>query len=607
MYFVFYSPVERGLRFYIFVILLLVVSFSYFINALEADAISLSYSYPNNTYVTFMDSQLFKVTCNSPGDGMSFDVELFINDTRYGITNIPGGPSPRILIPNKSVNEGTNYSWYVTVTNGSAWNSTNLSDMRYFTLDQHQPTVNYNGFWSTNNNTYQSSTDIYYEVLINEVNFANASFTLLNGTSRTVLHTINITDMFEPANFSDLTEGYYLFFVNATDLATNHNSSVVWKAVSIDLTPPSVINAKMNNTFTSNTTVSVICNTSDNLDLSNISVFTDFNGTWLLNQTLDISGLTNSTTFNNVTEGVHLWTCNVSDNIYSTQNTSNYTVTVDVTSPIPTITLGASTITTAQTVSISCSGSDAIDTSVDVALSIMKPGESSYSVIFPGTYSDVSTTGTYTVQCIATDDAANTGTTTSTFTVSAVSESPGGSGGSSGSGSSGVSVSTGNTSKNETGTISLTKRIRRAASIDYSLESYSEWVDNSAMELSDLTGGDVYTFLTTTDSETHKISILHVDSINSFVVIAVESEFQVFRLTFTEPVKELDLNGDGRNDLRITLIDFVDDSANIYIEKIDGIFRASGEETSVWVWILTLLVTLGVSVGVVYLLTKPDN
>jgi len=604
--------VERGLRFYIFVILLLVISLSYIINAIESGAIDISNSYPNNSYVSMISGDFFRVYCNFPTDGDSFDIELFINDTRYGITNIPGGPTPSSINPNRSIAEGSNYSWYVTCSNSTNWNATNYTQMRYFTVDSNPPLADYVGFWSSgslspNNNTFQSSSDVVFNVSFTEIHFSNATYNLLNASSRTVLHTINISSSSEvQANFTSLDEGTYNFFVNVTDLASNKNSPVEWKTVNIDLNSPVVINIGVNNTVTSNTTIDLICNTTDTMDLSNVSVFTDFNGTWLLNETVNISGFSNSTifTFNNVTEGVHFWTCNASDNVYSTQNFSNYTITVDITSPSASITLGSTSITTAQTVSISCSGSDAIDTSVDIVLSIMKPGESSYSSISVGTYSDVSTTGAYSVQCVATDDASNIDTTTSTFTVTAApSESSSGGGGGNG-GSSSVSVSVNDIINNETKVSTIEKNLRRSASLDNNLESYSDWVENNFIELSSLVGGEFYTFSTTTDAEIHRLSIIHVDSINGFVVVGVQSELQIFTLSSSESTNELDLNDDGREDLRFTLLDFVDRKAVISIEKMDGLFRAPVEEVSIWVWILTILVTLGVSVGFVYLLMK---
>ncbi len=77
---------------------------------------------------------------------------------------------------------------------------------------------------------------------------------------------------------------------------------------------------------------SFICNTTDDINLKNVSLYGNWTGSWHLNQTTNISGTSNSTNFTNIDlpDGTFVWNCLVYDN--SSQSafaSSNFTVTND--------------------------------------------------------------------------------------------------------------------------------------------------------------------------------------------------------------------------------------------------------------------------------------
>ena len=128
---------------------------------------------------------------------------------------------------------------YVYSLSSVDWfNNKNASNVTII-LDRTRPTIVYYG-WAESNNTVTngSNSDIVFNVTFTETYFANATYTLLNTSSRLVLHSSNVTSSASTnVNFSGLLDGNYTFFMNVTDLATNQNTTVLWKTVFVNATP----------------------------------------------------------------------------------------------------------------------------------------------------------------------------------------------------------------------------------------------------------------------------------------------------------------------------------------------------------------------------------
>jgi hypothetical protein len=91
-----------------------------------------------------------------------------------------------------------------------------------------------------------------------------------------------------------------------------------------------------NGTSTSNTTITFNCSTVDNAMLSNITLYGNWSAGWHANETVNISGTSNSTTFTkNLIDGSYVWNCLAYDNDSNSDwGNSNYTLTIDTTAPL---------------------------------------------------------------------------------------------------------------------------------------------------------------------------------------------------------------------------------------------------------------------------------
>lgn len=74
------------------------------------------------------------------------------------------------------------------------------------------------------------------------------------------------------------------------------------------------------------------CSATDDYDLNNVSLYTDTTGTWKINQTKELSGLTDSTTFDlsNLIEGSYKWACKFYDNNSQSSWSENRTFNVNI-------------------------------------------------------------------------------------------------------------------------------------------------------------------------------------------------------------------------------------------------------------------------------------
>ncbi|MGC8885393.1 MAG: hypothetical protein ACP5KK_02805, partial [Candidatus Nanoarchaeia archaeon] len=84
--------------------------------------------------------------------------------------------------------------------------------------------------------------------------------------------------------------------------------------------------------------VNFTCNATDDIQLSNITFYWNYSGSWQANGTVAVSGTSNQTTFSrtNLSNGVILWNCRACDNASQCSfATTNWTVTVNYTNTAP--------------------------------------------------------------------------------------------------------------------------------------------------------------------------------------------------------------------------------------------------------------------------------
>ena len=171
--------------------------------------------------------------------------------------------------------------------------------------------------------------------------------------------------------------------------------------------PVAILNSPLNNTSSSNTTIIFNCSTFDDVDLANITLYGNWSGGWHANETTNITGTSNSTTFNEtLSDGRYIWNCLATDdenniNWYE----SNYSLAIDSTAPVGVLSCSPTTLNTGETITCTCTVTDAI--------SGVNTAQTSYTAN-PST----SNTGTYTTTCSFEDILANSGSTSLSYTVS---------------------------------------------------------------------------------------------------------------------------------------------------------------------------------------------
>ena len=142
---------------------------------------------------------------------------------------------------------------------------------------------------------------------------------------------------------------------------------------------------------------------------------------------------------------------------------------------------------------------------------------------------------------------------------------------------------------------------------EISLETNVDWTETGVIELAGLVGGEVYTFVTVADGESHTINIDSVDETTGTVVVIIQSEPQTITLTLESPVAEVDLNDDSVADMRVTLVGISDGEATINVEKIDELFEEPSQGLSAWIWVLIIVLVLAIAGTIVYFVTKPKS
>ena len=101
---------------------------------------------------------------------------------------------------------------------------------------------------------------------------------------------------------------------------------IVYSTLIVNLNSPPDNNISYTGNFTLNCSAESIVNN----ELSNITLYHNFNGIWYANNTVDVTGSSNSTswTFNNIGEGNYTWNCFVQDNETNSVWGENHTLIV---------------------------------------------------------------------------------------------------------------------------------------------------------------------------------------------------------------------------------------------------------------------------------------
>lgn len=373
------------------------------------------------------------------------------------------------------------------------------------------------------------------------------------------------------------TEANYTFTIEAVTAANATGTNASNVSIYIDSSAPLVnwTNSGYNNVTYKKNTNKLIVNVSVGDALSGVAsgnsycVF-DINGT---NETVAVSGGWCNTTQLNLTglsDGNHsidIWANDTVNNVGV--NLSYYVVWTDTTAPAtPDFSCTPSTVYDGGTVTCSCSGSDAssgINTSY---------GTSGYSFTqSPST----SSRGTFTLTCDTKDNAGNTASTTTTYTVA------------------------------------------RNPSVGSSTVGITTWTNTYIVEDSQFKEGFTrelranQRMRVSVEEVAHHVGIREVTDTTANIEVSSETQTEVLDVGET---KMFEVTGDDIYDLSVTLNSIENKNANvtlIYVqekkisetpeeeqEKEKGEEELAGEEerkNNWWIWVIVIVVLLAIGVG----------
>ncbi|MBT7281884.1 hypothetical protein HN832_00555, partial [archaeon] len=124
----------------------------------------------------------------------------------------------------------------------------------------------------------------------------------------------NISSKYLDVNFTDLADGAHTFKAYAQDGAGNVN--LTSQEITVDTTAPTItLNSPINHEV-SYENITFNCSVTDVNELANITLYTNYSGSWIANESSSVSGLTNSTTFTltGLEEKTFDWSCYACDN-----------------------------------------------------------------------------------------------------------------------------------------------------------------------------------------------------------------------------------------------------------------------------------------------------
>jgi len=302
--------------------------------------------------------------------------------------------------------------------------------------------------------------------------------------------------------------------------------------------------------------------------------------------------------------GVHFWNITCGDGANNTNGTgiwmhdvgvtevsisgANFTLT-DTKGPTSTLALSSASIAKGATETLTCTGTDTISTNFIYEIKVTNPaGNIAINGDNPSSYTETASTGSYTTACRTRDASENWGawTASQTFTVTSSTTSTGGTAGSSSSSSS---------------TPTVTETTEVASGETENLGTLTQSISNNVI----MGAESIATFTMATSSnievsESHSVTISEIT--DTSVTIIIQSDPITLELNIGD-VKTVDVDGDGTNDLEVTLNGITDGNADLTINTLVQLPEVEPEtpeptlepetKSSTGWWIVLIIVVIG--------------
>ena len=213
---------------------------------------------------------------------------ITINNSIFGLN---GGTFTSWNFTNTTLNEGL-YSLSVKANNTAGTSVfTNFS----FTIDRTAPLIAFGTLIETNHSNL-SRNYIQIDVNSSDVNFNYNSINLYDSGMNLIDYRLNYSE-YSFYNFANLSDGIYLYAGTAYDLANIINTTSIMEITLDNQVPSSTINSPDTNYNLSSATLSINITSYDNVDLQNISLFSNTSGSWSLVEMKNITSTANESIF----------------------------------------------------------------------------------------------------------------------------------------------------------------------------------------------------------------------------------------------------------------------------------------------------------------------
>ena len=290
---------------------------------------------PADAYNTTNNAIPFVFNVTSSSNATDINCSVYLNNSLYGYNESVLNFTSTTIIPTP-IPDGV-YSWYVNCTDSD---ETNQSSSRALTIDTTAPTFSNN----STNSTYAGQA-VRHSLKWQDNSLSGYIFSFDNGTGNFINDTW--VAMTGASNWSNVTKtvnstagSVIRWGVYANDSAGNWNESLNYTYITVDGSAPALtLNLPAANAELSDTTVIFNCSATDATGISNISLYGNWTGYWILNETTNLSGKYNSTNFSSkilATNATYQWACYACDTLNNCNfSSSNQTFIID--QAIPTV------------------------------------------------------------------------------------------------------------------------------------------------------------------------------------------------------------------------------------------------------------------------------
>ncbi|MFH1849943.1 MAG: hypothetical protein ABH879_07225, partial [archaeon] len=317
-------------------------------------------SYSNNTEKTgtFFNRSWIFVNVSAADDNEA-NITFTLRNQSAGVNSTTYTTAARSI---NFTGLASNKAYFYNVTITDLAGNKNTTAKRNITLDSLLPGVKFGSATAQSGSFYNRSW-VYVNVTVTEANFRNITFYLYNTTGEVNQTTYSARVYYR--NFTGLNSNM-LYTYNATvrDL-TGFSNSTPTRNLTLDSLPPLVRLEQPPNSALLNHDAIRFNFTPSDANIKNCSLFANFSGAFMKNETLTALANGSKNSFNAVTlgTGTYAWNVRCYDWAGNSRfNDSNYTVEIDVTAPAAFSLSGPSNDTVSMTLAPTLTWTETSDT-----------------------------------------------------------------------------------------------------------------------------------------------------------------------------------------------------------------------------------------------------